>query len=270
MLVLIIILIALVLVWFLGRKLKKLNLPNISLVTGGVKTGKSALSLHLAIKQYKKQLRKFKVQKLLNRKTEKPLFYSNIPLNVPFDYVLINIDILMRDNRINYKSVMFIDECSLLANSMAYKDNEVNEQLLLFNKLYGHYSKGGYLFYNTQSLADCHYNIKRCISNYLYIDNLKRYPFLSVASVRLMNYCSDNESVINLVNDNEEVSYKKVIMFNSIFKKYDCYCYSVLTDNLPLKNDVEKRKGSLKTDNVVSFIKFKNLKKGGVNNDNKN
>lgn len=269
MLVFIILIVIGIGLFLLSKKLKRLNLPNISLITGGVKTGKSALSLHLAIKQYNKILRQYNLRKFFGSKEEKPLFYSNIPLNVPFDYSLIDTSILMRDTRINYRSVMFIDECSLVANSMSFKDSDINEQLLLFNKLYGHYSKGGYLFYNTQSLADCHYNIKRCISNYLYIDNLKRYPFISIASVRLMNYCSDNDSVLNLVNDNEEVSYKKVLMFNSIFKKYDCYCYSVLTDNLPVKNDIEPKKRTLKTDNIVSFIKFKNLKKG-VKNDNAN
>lgn len=92
--------------FFICRKvLAKFKIPKIScvtLVTGGVKSGKSTFSVNLAIKTYKRihlrwQFRSY-FQKLLQRPiAEEPLLYSNIPL------VHLAVDFLIFIPRLSHK-----------------------------------------------------------------------------------------------------------------------------------------------------------------------
>ena len=52
-----------------------------------------------------------------------------------------------------------------------------------------------------------------------------------------------------------------IIVSKRTWKMFDCYCYSALTDHLPVNSKTVKPK-SLKADNIVSFKKYHNLKGG--------
>ena len=257
---------------------------NLVLVTGGLKCGKSAFSLHLAIKTYKRNVRLWKIRNCLisfinlfrkNKivKDEKPVLYSNIPLQ-GIEYSTIDLDCIRLKKRFARKSVTFIDEASLFADSMSYKKID-SDEILLFNKLYAHITHGGSIFYNTQCLSDLHFAIKRCISSYFYIYHLTKVPFFLIANVREMLYCGDSENVINTTRETLEDSTKMVLFSNKIFKMYDRYCYSCFTDNkelwyVPL---TKTKTDSLKTNYILSFKDYskylvvESLKKGVENND---
>ena len=272
MITLIIIGIILILILISYLKSKKIKLPNVFLVTGGVKTGKTVISVWLSIRQYKKNLRQVKrynfIRNLVKKELlELPLLYSNIHLrNVK--YVYLTKAILERKERMNYKSVVLIDEVSLLADSMLYKDNEINERLMLFVKLFGHETKGGYLIVNTQSLKDCHYAFKRCISSYLWIHTRSNNVLFSTFKVRELMFSSENETSNNF-NEDIEKSTVSLFMLNKYYKYYDCFCYSSFTDNLNIYNKIyfKNKNDSLKCNNLLSFQNFKTLK--GVDNDEK-
>lgn len=255
-------------VFFIVRKvLKRFKTPKIgcmALVTGGVKAGKSTFAVHLAIKQYKRAKRSVRLRNYFRKAfgrqlEEEPLLYSNIPLAVP--YVQLTEDMLLRKVRFRYKSVIYVNEASLLADSQLCKDMDVNERLQFFNKLIGHETKGGYLIYDTQAIGDLHYSIKRCLSEYFYIHHIVKWiPFFLVAYVREDRYSDDGTFLSVGMNDTEE-TLKRVIVPKSTWKKFDCYCYSVLTDELPVADKViELEKGdSLKVGSVVSFRDYKSL-----------
>ena len=254
---------------FLFVRSKKLKLPNVYLITGGVKTVKSFLSVALAIKQYKKNYRmaliKRVFQKLFNLElSEIPMLYSNMKLR-NIKYNLFTVDMLERRVRIPYKSVVLIDEASLLADSMSYKNDDINERLMLFVKLFGHYSKGGTMIINTQSLHDMHFSFKRGISTYLWIHSKTKLPFITKMKVQEMMFSDDtNKSVnVNITGDIEE-STKDLFILNKYYKYYDCFCYSIFTDSKPIyvnyENKVLTRHDSLKTPSIVSVREFKSLK----------
>ena len=125
------------------------------LVTGGVKTGKTTLSVRLVYKTWKKQVFKVRIQNALitvfkflkfkkfkdMEKKPLPLIYSNIPIDIP--YVPLTEKLIKREERFVYGSVIYVCESSLLADSMSFKDEYVNEQLLMLNKLIGHDLWGG-------------------------------------------------------------------------------------------------------------------------------
>lgn len=277
LLTIILILLFIFLIFFLSTKIKRLKLDCVSLITGGVKTGKSTLSVHLAIKKYKKNHRVwwFKRYILMNRNVEEPLLYSNIPLTC--EYVPVTQEMLERKVRLNYKSVMYLCEMSLIADSMSFKDELLNEQLTLFIKLYGHETHGGSLFIDTQSVLDNHFAVKRCISRNLYIYHLIKWiPFLLVFKVRELYYSEDN-STINVIEEDLEDSMKLVICTKGVWKKFDCYAYSIFTDHRPNECEIlnENKKRNLKVNQLVTFKKYQTLnlenneKKGDEKNNEK-
>lgn len=277
-LVIILAVVAFLLWFFVFRKFKVPKITAIAMFTGGVKVGKSAVSLFFAYKTYKRKRRSWKfhcvLAKIFRRiQPEEPLFYSNIPLR-GIKYVPVTRDHLLRKVRFNFGSVVFLDEASLVADSMLGvvrkgKEDEgykINDDLLLFFKLFGHETHGGNCIINSQCITDLHYALKRCTSSYFYIHHLGWLPFLRVPCVREEVYSEDGTKV-NSYNDDVEDSLKRVLMSARIFKKYDSYCYSFFTDDLPTKNDVRKygKNDSLKAEHIVSFRPlFMNMQKKEV------
>lgn len=250
---------------------------NMTLVTGGIKTGKSTMSVHLAVKTYRRNRRKVVFanffRRLFRRPTvEMPLLYSNIPLAVP--YVPLTLDLLERKERFRYKSVAYVCEASLVAGSMDYKDGELNDQLLLLNKLFAHETKGGSIFYDTQSISDNHFAVKRCLSTYFYIHHTVKIPFFCLMWLREMKFSEDNSTMNTLDSDVEE-SLKLYIVPKRVWKYFDCYCYSVLTDSLPVNDKLITlgrkprfvKRSKLKAHNIISFKP--NFRKECITDENK-
>lgn len=245
--------------WWIRRKFKTLTLPCVFFVSGAIKSGKTLLSVHLAIKEYKKAVRHWKIRQFLLlffrfKKTDDdnyaPMLYSNIPL-ADVKYNPLTMDIILRQVRIPNKSVVLIDEVSLFADSMLFKDKELNNKLMAFYKLYGHYSHGGKMIIDSQSIADNHFSFKRCMGSYIYIYERRKYPFFSVLKVRELMYSEDNSIQNNFIED-AELSFRKILITNRTYNKYDCYCYSCFTDKLVYKVDYNAQKKSIK-DNLKCY-----------------
>lgn len=227
-----------------------------------LKLGKSTLSVYLANKYYKKNLFRWKVRKFFGKKEEKPLLYSNIPLKV--DYVPVTNEVLTRTKRIPYGSVCYLGEFSLVADNMFYKSGSLleNESLMLFMKLFGHETGGkGKLFIDTQAVGDLPVNVRRCLSRYLYIERSIRWiPFIIVMKVRELMFSEDN-STINTFSSDIEDNCKTLIIFKSIWKKFDYCCYSVFTDSLEKSEKVVngKKLDDLKARKIPSFKKYRTI-----------
>lgn len=255
------------------RSKKKIVVQQVNVVTGAPKTCKSLLTLYLARKDYKKRLFRTKLYNFFHsakKQKELPLFYSTIP--VKFPHVILTEEMLLRKVRFRYNSVIFVDEAYLVADSESFKDSEVNESLSLFNKLIGHELRGGSVFYNSQNIHDLHFAIKRVATNYIYIDSKRGFPFfMNIHCRELVN--SDEVSLTNVTYDDpkHDPSFRRLLIPKRYFKLYDCYCYSKLTDNLPIGEEIVdyKKLPDLKTSYVCN-IKHGANAKGGVKNVRKN
>ena len=283
-LIFVLILIALVifLLWFFIFKVKHLKIPNVYLVTGGVKTGKSFVSVYLAVRTYKRAKRKAHVQnffirflvnpirKLFKRepfkKKDIPMLYSNMRLR-NIKYNLLTMDIVYRFVKIPTGSVVLIDEVSLFADSMLcmtpkYRNSDMHERLMLFIKLFGHYC-GGTMIVNTQALGDCAFEFKRCISSYLWIQSKRKFPFFSLLQVRELAYSDDN-NVVNNFQQDSEVDNRPLFILNKYMKYYDYRCYSIFTDGLEMQvnydNPVLDKHDSAKTEVLLSLQEYQSLK----------
>ena len=216
---------------YILSKFKSPKIGAIAFCNGGVKCGKSFFSLFLAISNYRIIHFKWKILSIFRKDIEEPLLYSNIPLKCP--YVPLTTDMLLRKERLNYKSVTFLDEASLVADSQLIKDRVVNLQLLKFVKLYGHETHGGILVYNSHSIDDMHYSFKRGLSQYYYVYHLTKWiPFFCIAHVRECIYAEDGTTV-NTFDKDIEQTMRKVLIPKRYFKYYDSYAFSYETDPLP-------------------------------------
>ena len=248
--------IALVIYNYIRKHFKRPKTGNLIVVDGGVKSGKTTFSFWQAYKIYKGNLRRVKVHnffaKLFNKEQEElPLFYSTIPVGVP--HVLLTRELLRRRERFAYKSVIFVDEASLFADAAFCKDIDLNDELLLFNKLIAHETKGGTIVYNSQSISDLHHSVRRCISEHFYVHStLKWLPFFLVVTVREERYSEDGLA-INTYGEDVEDSLKRVIVSKKVWKLFDCYCYSILTDDLPVADTIISEVPDLKARKIVSF-----------------
>lgn len=236
------------------------------LITGGVKTGKSMLSVHLVKKLYSKAIFKYNICRFFKFKKfknlEKPLIYSNIPLK--FNYVPLTKELINRTERFSYGSIIYICEASLVADSMSFKDQDLNERMLLLNKLIAHETKGGYIVYDTQSIDDNHYSVRRCLSNYIHITKMLKLPFFCILTYQNMSY-SDHGVAAQSIDKSDTkkslIPLKTVWVSKKIWKLYDRYCYSIFTDNCPVNTRLVKGKKlkNLKANKIISFKKYNSL-----------
>lgn len=253
------------------------KIKNIVFVDGTLGTGKSFFSVNVAVRLYKKAVLRWKFQRLFLKvvsplarfkrfaslngaadRLEEPLLFSNIPLR-RVKFAPLTLDILLRKKRIPYKSVILIDEMSMVADQFDYKDRDVSDALRDFFKLYRHETHGGYIVINSQSTSDLHYSIKSVLSDYFYLHHKARLPFFSVIWAQEMAYSSDKDAqgVVNANNGDIEDNLKMLFVPNRYFKFYDTYCFSALTDGLPVFDDwyVLDKKASAKTKEVLTFRK---------------
>lgn len=268
-------LIVFLIIRYMRKHFKVPKFGALCVTTGGLKTGKSTFSLHLAYKTWRRNVRTVKfmnaLRKLFNRQQEEiPLFYSTIPVGFP--HVRLTLDLIMRRTRFAYKSVVWIDEATLLADSQLYKDVEINAKLLEFCKLFGHETKGGCLFFTSHCLSELHVAMRRASSEYFYVHSLFKWlPFFMIATIREERYSEDGTAV-NVYSEDVEESLRRVIVSKRVWKLFDCYCYSALTDDLPVEDNVIEKAESLKADYVVSFSPlhaYRKKKKSEVKKDEK-
>ena len=259
-------------VWKLLSRFKTPKCAALTFVNGGVKTGKTAFALHLAYKNYKASRRAWKIQcffrKIFKKELpEEPLFYSNIP--VAFNYVPLTQDHILRKVRFNYGSTVFVSEFSLLADKNLFKflSSEELKSVSLFFKLFGHETKGGKFFSDSQALGDICIEFRRNIAQYFYVHHLEKHvPFLLFFRVREERYSEDN-SVMSMYDEDTEDTLKTVLTTKRLWKLYDQYCYSVLTDNLPVDNSLVDGATlpDLKARYIVSFHDTKTNTKNMIN-----
>ena len=238
-----IIAVAVIILYIIYRKnFKILKVPAVCLVTGAPKTGKSLICTCLSIKDYKKRHRKWWILTHIFRKNmEEPLYYTNVtisfgslkrkkPHRLDKNIVHITLDHLLRNIRFNYKSVIYIQESSLMADNMDFNDKDRNVELSLFNKLIAHETRGGVLYYDTQNALDNHYSIKRVSSNFFFIQKNINFLLFHVLYVREM--ISTDLGSNDFIDDIDTTTRKVLVPF-WYHHKYDRYEFSYLTDSLP-------------------------------------
>lgn len=297
----IIICIALIaLAFWIEIKHKRIKSNCVCFISGAPKTGKSLLAVYLCYRKYRLARFKwcienfFKHTLLKGDEIEEPFLYSNIPLDLAGKngelsdntrvlkkrswYKPLTKEHITRKVRINRGSVVYLGEFSLVANSRLGQTNGLkngvdydllNEQLLLFTKLFGHEVKGGYMVIDSQTISDCHYAIKRVLSEYVYIHHNVNLPIHKILFVKECHYSDDSSTQQNFTEDIEEGLKWLLIPKRKYYKMYDYRCYSNLTDYLPTCNIAADIK-TLKANDIISYTTYRTIKKGVKENEKEN
>lgn len=227
---------------FYRKNFKQIVRGTVNLFTGAPKTGKTLLCDSSAAVDFKRRHRSWWILRNLffRRDLEEPLFYVNSFFTFGNRFTgkkhrldkcirAIEKEHLLREKRFNYGSVICCTESSLIADSMDFNDKDRNARLSLFHKLIGHMTRGGALYYDTQSPLDNHYSIKRVVSSYYYIQKRRKILFWNILYVRELISKDIADSTFTTDVDD---TMKKVIVGTWWFKHYDQYYFSYLTDSL--------------------------------------
>lgn len=259
-----IILLVLVLYFAYRKNFKILKVPSVCLITGGIKTGKSLLSVNLTTKAFKSAHRKWWfITYVMKKEIEEPLYYTNVevtfgnrkrakrlgakykPHKLDRCIVQLTLDQLLRLERFNYGSIIYIQEASLLADNMDFNNKIRNVDLSLFCKLIAHETMGGKMYVDTQSILDVHYAFKRVASTYLFIQKNINFFLFHILYVREM---VNTENGVNNFTDDVDTTTRKVLIPFWYHNKYNRYEYSYLTDELD-----SSKKQFVKRNGVISF-----------------
>lgn len=264
--------------WLYSKFFKIPKIKNVVFVDGAPGAGKTFYSVYLACRLWRKAMRRYRVALVFSKfpilgskigKPERPLLISNIPLmRVPFQPL--TLDIIERKKRVPFRSVILIDEASLLADQMDWKDKHVNDSIRDFAKLFRHFSHNGFLILNSQSSSDMHFGFKAVLSEYLYIHHPVNLPFFTFLKVQEMAYSADKDggNVVNAIHQDIEDQLKNVLVPNRYRKKYDTLCYSILTDDLPFDTRTKyiEKGESLKCRDIVTFRKGRYMVQAEIKN----
>lgn len=93
-------------------------------------------------------------------------------------------------------------------------------------------------------------------------------PFYCAAWVRELKYSDDNSSV-NTFNEDVEETLKLVLIPKKVWRMYDRYCYSVLTDHLPVNDNsvYVDRFGDKKARKIISFKRYLTVQEDIIQNE---
>ena len=282
------------LLWFFIFKVKHLVTSDVYFVDGGVKVGKSKVSVMLVVKKiffnrlrahvrngliWLLNVRKRRYNKkhpnspkTLRKYEEIPMLYSNMPLyRVKYNHFAL--EILECDCRMPHGSVVLLDEASLIADSMtAYGKTKtqqeivdyVNEKLTIFLKLFGHATHGGFCVYNSQNVVDLHFAFRRCTSTYLMLSKKRRFPFFTLVECREMVH-DESGDVVNTIQKDVDEDNKPLFVSNRWHKYYDRFYLDILFKDLPLMVNYDvpienKRKHRVELQEITTLGNFKMIK----------
>lgn len=245
-----------------------LHYDNLVSFTGGLGSGKSFLSVSTALVLYRKQRLRARLHNLFHPKDkiELPDLYSNIPLRISYKKMAIRLkkEHLLLQERLARGSVVLLDEVDCFANQFSYNnvcivdqtgkgDSEDTGNFDEFCRFYRHYTKGGYIVFNTQATANENLTIRRRQNQINLLFNFKKWgipliwPHL-IYTVRCRNITVSDEVKVT-EESNAEDNMRLIIGLFPLIRHYDTYCYSGRYDSVPQGEN--RRFSKLKTNECL-------------------
>ncbi len=261
MAVIVIIIVALLV--FLIAKPYFIQYDNLVSFTGGLGSGKTFMSVNTALTLYRKQRIKAIIHNLFNKeKVELPELYSNIPLKINARKYAIRLtkEHLLLQKKIAPGSVCMLDEVDVFANQFQYnnpcivnaKGGEDNGNFDEFCRFYRHYTKGGYLIFNSQATANENLTIRRRQNTVFQLFNFKKWgipllpPLFYTVKARHITLSDETKAV---EENNTEDNMRTIFGIMPFIRHYDTYCYSGRYDTVP--KGEEHRFSRLKTNECL-------------------
>ena len=265
----ILIILVVVIAYFVYRYLKPyfVKYDTTILYCGGLGSGKSLNSVKQVLLLYKKNHNKWLVHKYWNnfknlfRKSdnkklfieEEPLIYSNIPIRIKKNKLstMLNKEHLMLKERINQKSIVFIDELPTLVNQFNWSIKEVKYNLNEFITFFRHYI-GGYLVVNGQAESEIVKQVRVKLNSYYWCFDFKK--FLCFYRVKIL-HSMISENDISLSTSFIDENCKKT--YGIITKNYNTRAFKNRYDKVVNVDNKEFKNEDLTTNRIIRFEDYK-------------
>lgn len=217
-----------------------LKYDNLVSFTGGLGSGKTFMSVKTALVLYRRQRLKVRIYNFFHPNDKQPLpkLYSNIPVKIsPKQWAeKLKPEHLLLQERVELRSVCLLDEVDGFANQFQFSNPCIvdtrgngNGNFDEFCRFYRHYTKGGYLIFNTQATANENLAIRRRQNTCITLFKFRKIglpfckPLLYWVKARNKTLSDD---VTTIEENNTEDNMRNIIGFFPLWKTYDTYCYS--------------------------------------------
>lgn len=234
----------------------KHKIETITAYTGGLGSGKTLMSVHMAKKIYKKQIRKWKwtnfkidlrnrFRNTMEDHIEKPLLFSNMPFYINKRKGILTNKItashLLEQERIPLGSVVMIDELGAFANQFEYTNRNVVVTLDDFIRFFRHYTKGGYLVVNDQCSENINLVVRRRLNIVHNLANcfvLWRFCFYFERMITISEEIKTIDMRSQETDKENDTQNNMVFRFKFLWHKndYDTYCHSERYKTVPQGN----------------------------------
>ena len=196
--------------------------------TGGLGSGKSFLSVDIAIKLLKRKRREVWLKNLFNKKGEKlprPLLYTSIPVSISKkeNAVILTEKHLLLQEKLVPRSLCFIDEIGSFCSQFDFKakNADVFDEFVRF---FRHYTKNGYIVCNDQCSENIVLQVRRRLNTVYNLTGFRKW-FGFIYTVKVRNI-SVSEEIKTIEEQDTEDNMTTLIGFLPWRKRYDTHCYS--------------------------------------------
>ncbi len=224
--------------------------------TGGLGSGKSFLSVHMAVKLLRRKRLQVWWYNLWhkNDKLERPLLYSSIPVRVSKKEMatMLTDKHLLLQKHIVKNSVLLLDEIGGYCSQFDYKavNAEVFDEFIRF---FRHYVQG-YLVCNDQCSENIVLQVRRRLNTVYNLMGFRKRIFGLFYTVKVRNI-SVSEEIKTIEEQDTEDNMTTLIGIMPRFKRYDTHCYAHRYDRVPTSE--ETIHAELSTDTILRMSKAK-------------
>ena len=213
--------------WKLFTSYRLKTFDTVVAFTGGLGSGKSFLSVDMAIKLLRKQRRLVWFKNLFKKKGEKlprPLLYTSIPVSISKkeNAVILTEKHLLLQEKLVPRSVCFIDEIGSFCSQFDFKakNADVFDEFIRF---YRHYTKNGFIVCNDQCSENIVLQVRRRLNTvYNLMGFRKWFGFFYTVKVRNI---SVSEEIKTIEEQDTEDNMTTLFGFLPIRRRYDTHCY---------------------------------------------
>ncbi len=216
--------------------------------TGGLGSGKSLMSVKIAIKLLNKKRREVRWKNRFRKKGSKlptPLLYSSIPVKISRkeNAVILTEKHLLLQEKLVQGSVCFIDEIGSFCSQFDFKakNADIFDEFVRF---YRHYTKNGFLVCNDQCSENIVLQVRRRINTVYNLMGFRK--FLCFYWVKVRNI-SVSEEIKTIEEQDTEDNMTALFGILPFYRRYDTHCYSPRYDYVP-ESAAEQHKTMKKLD----------------------
>ena len=222
--------------------------------TGGLGSGKSFLSVQMAIRLLRRKRREVAFYNLFHKdKRERPLLYSSIPVMVSKKEMatVLTDEHLLLQKRLVRGSVLLLDEIGGYCSQFDYR--AVNADVFdEFIRFFRHYVQG-YLVCNDQCSENIVLQVRRRLNTVYNLMGFRKWFFLFY-TVKVRNI-SVSEEIKTIEEQDTEDNMTTLMGLMPWFRRYDTHCYAHRYDRV--QASAETVHPQLTTDKVLRMSKGK-------------